>query len=111
MRARPSRTPEMHALRMFGASAGAAIAARVNPTASMLAPARTISTHETGVEIPRKRSVSNVLRPTRPAPGISSRRTRFGTTGGAASTPGEGRTDVTAVGRVVNGRLALTARL
>src|SRR6266508_4427907 len=48
----------------------------------------TTSTSATGVESPRKRSVSKVLRPTRRAPGISSRRTRFGVTGGAASTEG-----------------------
>src|SRR5439155_6385286 len=66
----------------------------------------------TGVEIPRNSSVSTVLRPTRPAPGISVvRRTLFGVTGGAASVPGEGLTAVVTTGREVGGRLLTSARL
>ena len=45
-----------------------------------------------GVDSARKSKTSNVLRPTRRAPGISRLRARFGVTGGAASIAGDGRT-------------------
>src|SRR6266536_590177 len=71
----------------------------------------TTSRKATGVEMPRKSSVSSVFRPTLRAPGISFGRTRLGVTGGAASIPGEGRSAVVAVGRSGGGRLAIAARL
>ena len=56
----------------------------------------TTSANATGVETPRKSSVSSVFWPTFRAPGISFGLTRLGVTGGAASIPGDGRSPVVA---------------